>query len=71
MVEGSFGDLQIVENVLNRKALIAHGQDQPLRGIENLIASRGVLCNVDRPSHEYLVIRPTVGLFIECGLLAA
>ena len=65
MVEGSFGDLQVVENVLNRQPLVSLGQDQPLCGIEDFITPRGMLGNVDRSGHQNLILKPTVGLFIQ------
>ena len=56
MVKRPFGDLQIVKNVLNRQALIAFGHDPSLRGIQDGITPRRMLCDVYCPSHRLLPI---------------
>jgi hypothetical protein len=52
VIEGALGDLQVLEDVLNSQALIAIGQDQPLRGVQNRIAPSGLFGNVDGPGHH-------------------
>jgi len=49
VVEGAFGCSDVVEQILDAELLVAARLDQTLAGVDEFVASSGVLMRVDRP----------------------
>jgi len=72
MVEGPFGNLQVIQDILNGHLLVASGVDQPQGCIEDFVAPYGIFLFVEDPRQgtcllskvlALLLNRPTDGLF--------